>query len=52
MVGRLLAPASRVAPIDKLSLAHGGELVLESSGPGGSTFTVTMPRAGLPLPDA
>jgi signal transduction histidine kinase len=25
--------------------AHGGALVLESSGPGGSTFTVTIPRA-------
>ena len=25
--------------------AHGGSLVLESTGPGGSTFTVTIPRA-------
>ena len=26
--------------------AHGGALMLESTGPGGSTFTVTIPRAG------
>ena len=26
--------------------AHSGSLVLESTGPGGSTFTVTIPRAG------
>ena len=25
--------------------AHGGSLVLESTGPHGSTFTVTLPRA-------
>ena len=27
--------------------AHGGSLVLESTGPGGSTFTVTLPRAAM-----
>ena len=27
--------------------AHGGELVIASSGPGGSTFRVTIPRGGL-----
>ena len=32
--------------------AHGGELVLESSGPDGSTFTVTMSRTGLAPLDA
>jgi signal transduction histidine kinase len=32
--------------------AHGGSLVLESSGPGGSTFLVTIPRAaGMPAED-
>ena len=31
--------------------AHRGELLLESSGPGGSTFTITVPRAGLAPPD-
>ena len=33
-------------PIAKwIAEAHGGSLVLESTGPAGSTFTVTMPRA-------
>ena len=32
--------------------AHGGSLVLESTGPRGSTFTVTLPRAAnLPSDD-
>ena len=48
-------PGWRILPglRDGLPRAYRGELLLESSGARGSTFTVTVtvPRAGLALPD-
>lgn len=35
-----------------IAAAHGGTLILESTGPGGSTFTVTLPRGDNAPPDA